>query len=136
MNRKRDYISEILDIRSGSLKRTDRWNHFNKRMDYIVGAIEFLKSLKGSQSERIELLKYISIGAVACLEGYMRLVFRDLVEHGSPFEQNVRKFQDVKLDLGIIFDLRREKISYGEFVAHLLSFNNLEDINRNLSILI
>jgi hypothetical protein len=136
MNRKRDYISEILDIRARSLKRADRWNHFAKRMDYIVDAFGFLQKSKGSQSERLELLKYISIGTVACLEGYLRSVFRDLVEHGLPFEQNARKFQDVKLDLGIVFDLRQEKISYGEFVAHLLPFNNIEDINKNLSILI
>jgi len=136
MSRKRDYISEILDTRSRAYKRAGRWQQFVKRNEAIIDAANFLEKGRGDSAAKSELLKYIAIGTVACIEAYFRLAIRDLIEHGSPFEQNVRKLQDVKLELGTILDMRREKITHGELIAHLLSLNNLDDINRHMSVLI
>ena len=136
MTRKRDYIAEILDTRTRAYKRADRWQQFTRRNEAIIDAEGFLSKGKGNHAARVELLKYISIGTVACVEAYFRMAVRDLIEHGSPFEQNARKLQDIKLELATILDMRREKISHGEFIAHLLPLNNLDDINRHVSVLI
>ena len=136
MSRKRDYIAEILDTRSRAYRRAGRWQQFVKRNEAVIDAANFLKKSRGDSAAKLELLKYLAIGTVACIEAYFRMAIRDLIEHGSPFEQNARKLQDVKLELGTILDMRREKITHGELIAHLLSLNNLEDINRHMSVLI
>ena len=136
MPRKRDYIAEILDTRSRAYRRAGRWQQFVKRNHAIIAAFNFLEKARGSKTAKLELAKYFSIGNVASIEAYFRLAIRDLIEHGSPFDENARKLQDLKLDIGIVLDMRREKVSHGELIAHLISLNNLEDINRNMSVII
>jgi hypothetical protein len=43
--------------------------------------------------------------------------------------------KNVKLDFEIISAIQNKKLTIGEFVAHFLSYNNLEDINSNISLL-
>jgi hypothetical protein len=135
MATKRDYVREILEIRSRSHKRADRWQQFTKRNVAIIRSTRFLEKMKGFSSERKELLKYISIGMVACIEAYFRMAIRDLIDAGMPFSENARKLQEIKFDLLTILSIKREKIGPGEIVAHLLPLNNLDDINRHFSII-
>lgn len=135
MARKRDHISEIHEIRSRSVKRADRWTQFTKRNDSVIAVYDFLAGMRGANKLRYELLRYIPIALVAAIESYFRMVFRDLIDFGTPYDQNVRKLPDIKLDFLTILDLRREKISPGEFIAHMLSVNNLEGINSHMSAL-
>jgi hypothetical protein len=132
---KRNYIEEILEIRSRSHKRADRWQQFTKRNVAIIRSLNFLKETKSHASERKELLKYISIGMVACVETYFRMAIRDLIDAGLPFNENLKKLQEIKFDLVTILNIKQGKISPGEMVAHLLPLNNLEDINRNVSLI-
>jgi hypothetical protein len=137
MARKRDYISEIVEKRSRLLKRSPRYDQFLRRYDAIVLGFDFLKK-EGRRDPyvRTELLKYIPIGSVACLEGYYRLVIRHLIDHGSPYDTNARKLEEVKVDIDTILKMGKEKVSIGEFISHLVPLNNLEDINRGLSTLL
>jgi hypothetical protein len=137
MARKRDYISEIIEKRSRLLKRTNRYDQFLKRYDGIVIALDFLvKEGKKDPYSRSELLKYIPIGSVACIEGYYRMVIRDLINHGSPYDTNARKLEDIKIDIDTVLRMGKEKVSIGEFISHLVSVNNLEDMHRGFTTLI
>src|ERR1041385_4685345 len=112
MSKKRDYIAEILEIKGRSLKRTDRYNQFYKRYDPVVGAHVFLKFFGTQDPEvRSELLKYIPIGTLACLEGYFRMVIRDLIDYGEPYQSNAYRLDDIKVDIGVVLNLGREKVS-------------------------
>ena len=134
MARKRDYIQEILEKRSRTFRRTTRHEQFHKRYSLVMDSFEFLRSEKQIDRDiRVELLKYISIGSVACIEGYFRASIRDLIDYGSPFIDNVKELENIKLDIETIIGLNREKISVGEFISHLPSVSNLEDINRTMS---
>jgi hypothetical protein len=135
ISKKRDYIGEILDKRSRAYRRAGRWQQFVKRNEAIIEAIDFLERGRGDTAAKVELAKYISIGNVASIEAYFRLAIRDLIEHGLPFDQNARKLQDLKLEIGTILDMRREKVSHGELIPHLVPVNNLEDINRHMSVI-
>jgi hypothetical protein len=77
-------------------------------------------------------MRYIPIGAIACLEGYFRLAFADLIDYGSPYRENASKF-DVKFSIETAISLQRHSLSLGEFVAHLLTINKLADIDFNMS---
>ncbi|MGI8641688.1 MAG: hypothetical protein ACR2MG_17305 [Pyrinomonadaceae bacterium] len=108
-----------------------------KRFDRIEWAFEFLEERTDESLEvRTEILKYISIGMVACLESYYRMVIRDLIDYGSPYNSNAHNLESGRIDLNVVLGLGREKISIGEFISHLIPISSFEDINRNLSIII
>lgn len=134
MVKKRDYIQEILEKRSRTIRRTTRHEQFDRRYSLVIASFEFLRLEKQIEREiKVELLKYISIGSVACIEGYFRAAIRDLIDYGSPFIDNVKELENTKIDLETIIRLDREKVSIGEFISHLPSISNLEDINRIMS---
>lgn len=134
MVKKRDYIKEILEKRSRTLRRTSRSEQFYRRYSLVIEAFEFLKLGKYIDREiKVELLKYISIGSVACIEGYFRTAIRDLIDYGAPFIDNVKELENIKIDIETVLRLDSEKVSIGEFISHLPSISSLEDINRTMS---
>jgi hypothetical protein len=85
---------------------------------------------------RDEVAKYLPIGFVACIEGYFRLVFRDLIDYGSPFRENVINFRDIKFGVEHVVAIEGGKLSLGEFVSHFLPVNGIQDIDNSMSILL
>lgn len=138
MAKKRDFATEIVAKRSRSLKRGDRWDHMSARIDPIIYAYEFLdRSKQQSHREaRGELLKYIAIGLVACMESYFRSAIRDLIDFGAPYDLNARGLDDARIDISTVLGLGREKITIGEFISHVISIRGMDDINRNMSIVL
>lgn len=135
MVNKRDYVVEILNKRSRTPKQTTRYEQFLTRYTLIVEAFEFLRVQRHINREvKIELLKYISIGSVACIEGYFRTAMKDLIDCGLPFTDNAKKLDNnIKFDLETVFKLGSAKVSIGEFISHLPSMSSLDDINRTMS---
>ncbi len=158
---KRDFVSEILKKKPTG----QRWALVSERLSDIglvsnvahivdhFDVIEGIEELKGfdwiendyrilrekSNGLGSELLRYIPIGLIACIEGYFRMVYADLINHGSPYKENAPKipvFKDTKLSIETAISLEIHAVSIGDFVAHLLTTNNLDDINRNVSTLI
>lgn len=82
-----------------------------------------------------ELSRYFPIALVSCIEGYFRLVFADLINHGAPYKDNAAKFE-IKFTIDTAVSLERHSVTLGEFVAHLLPLNNLDDIESNMTTLI
>jgi len=131
---KRNLINEITAIKSRS--------EFNSRHDYSsrLNDIEyaFQENLYYNGDFNKELLKYIPIATVACFEAFFRSVYKELIDFGKPFSDNVVKFnqaQNVKFDFDIINAIQTKTVTVGEFISHILPCNNFEDINKNLSLL-
>jgi hypothetical protein len=132
---KRDIIQEIKSIKSRS--------EFNSRYDYssrlsdIEYALKEFSEYNGDFNQ--ELLKYIPISTVACFEAFFNSAIKEIVDFGKPFSDNVAKFnqsKNIKLDFEVVAAIQTKSLTVGEFVAHVLPYNNLKDINSNISTLI
>ena len=55
-----------------------------------------------------------------------------MINSGTPYRENIIKF-DIKFDFEKLLSLQRHSLSLGEFVAHLLPVNSLDDVARNMS---
>jgi hypothetical protein len=67
------------------------------------------------------------------MEGYFRLVVRDLVNAGHPFRERVADLEKMEIGLESLLAIAGRQLSPGDFVSHFLRFNNLDDIQRNMS---
>ena len=132
---KRDILQEIKSTKSSF--------EFNTRCDYSnrFSDIEYaLKEFGGYDGDfNKELLKYIPISTVACFETFFNSAIKEIVDFGKPFSNNVAKFnksKNIKLDFEVLAAIQTKSLTVGEFVAHVLPYNSLKDINSNISILI
>jgi len=133
MSKKRNYIDEILEIKSRNNKRGTRDELAMKRIRPLVEGFREIKKLDSTVSYKNEWLKYGAIGYVAILEGYFRLLIADLINAGLPFRDRVMELKDIKFSPEVVLAMHDKKISLGEFVSHLLSINRISDIDNHLS---
>jgi hypothetical protein len=136
MAKKRDYIAEIHEIKDRLFKRKSLHDQFNLRLHPVVSGFRYLCSLKTDAPLKAELMKYIPIGYVACIEGYCRILIKELIDSGSPFQERAAAFDEIKFNMETVIAVIARKVSLGEYVSHLIPLNNLADINRAFSILI
>lgn len=128
MSKKRDYVEEILSIQS---RNRDYSHHL-----MLILRLERLETLFNQINDiDEEILKYFPIGLIACLEGYIRTVIKQLIDFGSPFFENISKLKSIQLDFEVVKAIHQKTITFGDFISHLLPINNLTDINTHLSIL-
>lgn len=133
---KRDYFSEIEARRARLKKRTPRWEQTSARLDDLVEISNFIKNSTERQVPfKKELAKYISIGFIACVEGYFRIAVKDLVDCGLPFQANAAKLKDVKITLDHVVEIQKRRATLGEFISHAIAMSSLENINEALSTL-
>jgi len=133
--KKRNIIEEVESINSRLANKSSY--EFQTRLDKISRALIELK--KENKSYKEELLKYIPIATISCFEGYFRSVVKELIDFGKPFNENIKKLNqanNIKLDFEIIAAIQTKTLSVGDFVAHILPFNNIDDIHSILSILL
>jgi hypothetical protein len=131
---KRNLITEITEIKARS--EFNSREDFNSRLNDIESA--FIENLNYNGDYNKELLKYIPIATVACFEAFFRSVYKELVDSGKPFSDNVINFnqaKNVKFDFEIVNAIQNKTVTVGEFISHILPCNNFDDINSNLSIL-
>lgn len=129
---KRDILAEI-----NNLKTRKEFSLFNVSIDRLRKVKETLAFLKEKGYGHVdEFYKYIPISCIACIESYFRSLIKVLIDKGEPYTSNAGKFnqsKNIKFDFDMISEIQNRKLTIGEVVAHLLSCNNLEDINSNLS---
>ena len=133
---KRNYIDEIIAKKSRTHKRGSRLDIFSRRVHPLVEGFRKIKSYKSSVTWRNEWLKYSAIGYIACVEGYFRLLIADLINYGDPYMSHVPDMKNIKFSAESVIAIHSKNISLGEFVAHLLPFNGVADINAHLSTLL
>lgn len=132
---KRDFIQEIKSIKSRT--EFNSRHDFSSRLNDIEYALSEFVNYNGDYN--IEVLKYIPISTVACFEAFFKSVVKEFVDFGEPYNKNVSNFnqsKNIKLDFEIIAAIQTKSITVGELVGHILSFNNFEDINSNLTVII
>ena len=151
----RDYTAEILSKRSRLYPGSQRWENVVVHLSSLEHAANLLYFLYERHQEvnemlekdhyfssfnieyaRAELENYIPVRSIACIEGYFRLVYANLIDFGDPYRKNASKFNRVKFSIEMALSLQENAISIGEFVSHLLPLSSLEDINSTMSQLI
>lgn len=133
--KKRDLIEEIKLIKSRA-EYNSRYD-LSSRLNDIENALSEFVKYNGDLNS--ELLKYIPISTVACFESFFRSTVKDIVDFGKPFSDRIADFnqsKNIKLDFDIVAAIQTKTLTIGEFVAHILPYNNYNDINSNISILI
>jgi hypothetical protein len=75
----------------------------------------------------IEILRYLPVGLVACVESYFRRACADLINFGAPYTENAAKM-DQKISIAAALKMGANSVSIGEFVAHSISVNNLTSV--------
>jgi hypothetical protein len=160
MNKQRNYINEILAKKGRVPPESTRWELVSGRLNkvssirYVADLLEDIdrwswsgleececynewikqsyEKVQHSRGLRQELLRYIPIGFVACIEGYFREVYANLINYGSPYKDRAVKLKDIKFSIEDVINLDLKSVSIGEFIAHLLPTKNLETINENI----
>lgn len=128
--KKRNIVNEITSIKS----RTE-FNPsmvFEQRLDDIYDALQKLLDMENPNKE---LLKYIPISIVACFEAFFQNMIKLLIDNHKQYYANIVGFdqsKNVKLDFQVLAAIQSKTLTVGEFVAHLLPYNNLEDIASNI----
>jgi hypothetical protein len=105
---------------------------YEQRLDDISDAL--LKLRDPNEKLNKELLKYIPIATVACFEAFFQNMIKLLIDSGAPYNANISGFnqsKNVRLDFDVVAAIQSKTLTIGEFVAHLLPYNNLEDISAN-----
>ncbi len=136
MARRRDYIEEILAKKTRHLKRADRLDQFERRVHPLVKGFRHILALGKHVDFRHEWLKYGAIGYIACVEGYFRMLIADIINLGKPYSDRVSGFKDIKFNIEDVVAIHSEKVSLGEYIAHLLPIKGVQDINHALSVLL
>lgn len=137
---KRNLVEEIKEIkeRVGSSEYHDRLT-YGSRLDEIDYAMKGLVSTGYDKYVQSELMRYIPIATVACFEAFFRSIIKELIDNGEPYLSNAVNYnqsKNVKFDFEIVNAIRSKSISIGEFIAHILSFNNLDDIKSNMNVIL
>jgi hypothetical protein len=134
----RDLINEIMLIqaRNGFQTRHEYWY----RLHEIERALNRLLDKDPVPDIAIftanrELLRYIPIAIIACIQNFFRLSIKELIDSGEPFNKNVSNFKDT-LSYDILAAIQTKTFTLGEFIAHSLSYSNLEQINSHITNLI
>lgn len=132
----RDIRLEILEKRQRHIKRARRWQQYGRRMFSVIEALNAVTKDRSVHPQvRAEVARYFPIAAVACLEGYYKMVYADLINAGDPYSSNATAFSEVRLGVKELLAVYRKQISVGEIIAHQLPHNRLGDIDKNITTL-
>ncbi len=127
MGRTRDIIQEIADVR-----QRRRFGSAMAELPRRLFALE--QSFKAHGKNEIELIRYFPVALIACVEGYFRMVIKDLIDAGEPYLTNAEKpAASVKLDFSLLRAVHGKTITVGELVAHSVQLSRLEHIETVLS---
>ena len=150
---KRDYIAEILTKKARLYPKTKRWEKVAPHLRSLGDALEvwdLIRLERGFLEDKIyerdgmhliidilgglyELKGYFAVRCVACMEGYFRLAIADLIDFGEPFRSNAANFNQINFSIDTALSLQKNSVTIGEFIAHLVSVNNLQDIISNMN---
>ncbi len=127
---KRNLIDEIL-----AKKQREEFDYYGSfRLTSIESSFDRLSE---KNAEDKTLLALYNVGIAACIEVAVRSTIRKLIDHGSPYIDRIEKFKnELRFELDIIKALHDKKISFGDFVSHLLPINGIEHINSHLDTLL
>lgn len=127
MGRTRDIIQEIADVR--------RRRRFGSALAELpMRLFDLERSFKALDKKEVELIRYFPVALIACVEGYFRMVIKELIDSGEPYLSNSEKSaSSLKLDFSLLRAVHGKTITVGELVAHSVQLSRLEHIESVLS---
>ncbi len=129
---KRNYVEEILSVRLR--------NELPPRYGGALIKLQALEyAIRKAAEMPLEMLKYFPIATVASLEAYFRSAVKELIDFGPPFSENAVGFdgaKDLPRDFTTVLAIQAKAITVGDLIGHLLPFNSLDDIDRNMTTII
>lgn len=130
MSKTRDIIQEIVEVRDRR-----RIGNAMAELPFRLFALERAFKLHGNKDA--ELAKYFPVALVACLEGYFRMLIKDLVDAGEPYLSNAEKpASSIKLDFSMLRSVHGKTVTVGEIVSHGVKISRLEHIESVFSSLL
>lgn len=129
MAKNRDIVQEIADIRQRR-QYGDAMSELPMRLLSLRAAFEKHDPLQE------ELSRYFPVALIACIEGYVRLAVKDLIDSGEPYFGNAEKLAPAKLDFATLRAIHGKAITVGELIAHSISVSRLEHIDGVFSSLL
>lgn len=138
MNTKIDtrFIKNILDRKNRDTTNSLRWIRYRKRWDLAYRSHDYLIENKEIPKKYFdEICKYFPIAMIACLEDYVRICIRDLINHGQPFSDNANGFKDFSFKIDSVLEIASKKITIGEIIAHALPVNSMDNIFSHFNVL-
>lgn len=128
MSSKKNGIQHIQEI-----KARHRFNHSYGEMSSRLNDIESAFR----QVHNNELLRYFPIALVALIESFCRKLIAELIDNGEPYLSRAEGLlEKPKIDFEILKHLYGKQITIGEFIAHNVSINQLESIDKIFTILL
>jgi uncharacterized protein YecT (DUF1311 family) len=92
---------------------------------------------EAEEPQAARYLDYFPVAAIAALETVFRVAVRDLVDSGAPYSERAGAVvHDVKVEVPALHAFHVQKLTVGEFVAHLVPFKAFGDIDKALTTLL
>ena len=130
MSKARDIIQEIAEVR-------ERRRIGNAMAELSLRLLALEQAFKLHGNTDAELAKYFPVALIACLEGYLRMAIKDLVDAGEPYLSNAEKpASSVKLDFSLLRAVHGKSVTVGEIVSHGVPISRLEHIESVFSSLL
>lgn len=127
MSRTRDVIQEIIAVR-----QRRRFGSAISELPFRLVTLEhaFREFNRGTP----ELARYFPVALIACLEGYVRVAIKDLVDAGEPYLTNAESLaSSIRLDFSVIRAVHGKHITIGELISHGVPLSRLEHVEAALS---
>jgi len=126
---KKTIIDEIKEI-----KERQRFNDASSEISTRLFDLE--KALSKIDTND-ELLKYFPIALIATIESSCRILIAELIDQNHQCFNNAEKLlKSYKIDFNVIKALYGKEITFGNFIAHVISINNIEQLHDHISTLI
>jgi len=123
----RDTVQEIADIRK-------RRRFGPAIVELSLRLQELEQALNRCDRDNTELVRYFPVALVGCIEGYFRLVIKELIDAGDPFLTNAEKLASMlKFDFALLRAVHGKAITVGELVAHSVKLSRLEHIESSVT---
>ena len=118
---------EILALKSRSSPDYAWW--------VIAGKLEELHEVNKDFPEALS--DFIPMRLTTFLEVMLKSAFRQLIDSGSPYNELAGQLiRNSKIDFLIALNLQGQKLTLGDFVAHSMSFSDIEQVIANFKVLI
>lgn len=121
----KSFIEQVIKYQSRQLKHVHRKEQLEKRLHPILKSFDYLKGkTKLDKRIRNELLKYIPISLISCMQGYFLFLTKDFIDFGEPFTSRITSLKDTNFSFESIVALQDRQLSLGQIVSYTYSFSN------------
>lgn len=117
------------------MRRRRRFGSAMAELPFRLFALE--RAFRDHDQGNTELTRYFPVALVACIEGYLRLAIRELIDAGEPYLTNAeRPASSMKLDFMVVRAIHGKTVTVGELVGHSVPLSRLDHIESSMSSLL